>query len=333
MSLLVLNEREVENLLSMPNCIELMEHALGSLARGEAVLPLRSVLRIPDSPNVFACMPAYSKSLNAVGAKLITVYPGNHATALDSHQGAVVLFDGETGSVLALMDASPITAIRTAAVSAVATRLLARRDAGVLAILGSGVQARTHVDAMLAIASFRAVRIWSRTAAHARSLAADVGRRHAIEAHVATDASSAVRGADVVCTVTAAREPVLRGDWLSPGTHVNAVGASLPTARELDSEAVRRARVYVDRRESALAEAGDLLIPMGEKVIGAAHIVGEIGELITGTITGRETDDEITLFKSLGLAVEDLACAHSLYELARSREAGSRVDFGADRSV
>src|SRR5947207_1099177 len=209
MTILILNRREVEQLLPMRKCIDLMADALASLARGEVILPLRPVLRVPDSPNAFALMPAYSKSLRAIGAKLITVFPGNHGTDLDSHQGAVVLFDGERGNVLALIDAASITAIRTAAVSGVATRLLATENARTLAILGSGVQARTHIDAMLAVRPFDKIRLWSRNADHARALAQST-EREGVEFIVAREAETAVRSADVVCTVTASRAPVLR---------------------------------------------------------------------------------------------------------------------------
>lgn len=326
MKVLILNKREVESMLSMPACIELMETALASLARGEVVLPLRPVLRIPDSPNVFALMPAYSASLKAIGTKFITVFPGNHGTTMDSHQGAMLLIDGERGNVLAMMDAASITAIRTAAVSAVATRLLARHDARTLAILGAGVQGRTHLAAMLVARSFTTVRVWSRDPARARALADDAARR-GLAASATSDAEGAVRGADVVCTVTAAREPVLLGDWLAPGVHVNAVGASMPNARELDTKAVLRARVFVDRRESALNEAGDILIPMNEGAFTADHIVAEIGELLAGKAQGRRDDRDITLFKSLGLAVEDLACAHYLHDRANHHGVGTWVEF------
>ena len=311
----------------MQKCIELMEDAFRSLARGEVILPLRPVLRIPDSSNVFALMPAYSKSLRAIGTKLITVYPGNHGTDLDSHQGAVLLLDGERGNPLAMIDAASITAIRTAAVSGVATRLLAPKDAATVAILGSGVQGRAHVDAMLAIRPFKRVVVWSRDVEHAKSLAAAASKQHGIKVDVAPAVESAVREAEVVCTVTASREPVLRGAWLRPGAHVNAVGASMPNARELDTEAVRRSRVFVDRRESALNEAGDLLIPMREGAITADHIVAEIGDVLTGAAEGRRSPAEITLFKSLGLAIEDLASAHFLYGRAKSEQAGTWVEF------
>jgi ornithine cyclodeaminase len=281
---------------------------------------------VPDSPNLFGVMPAYSKALGALGAKLISVYPGNHGTSLDSHQGAVMLFDGSNGSPVALMDAVSITAIRTAAVSGVATRVLARRDARTLAILGSGVQARTHVQAMLGVRRFERIVIWSRRSEHAEALAREVSRP-GLQVDAVRDAREAVAAADVVCTVTAAREPVLSGSWLRSGTHVNAVGAALPTMRELDSEAVVRARLFVDRRESALNEAGEVLIPLREGVITPEHIIGEIGEVLIGRASGRERDDDVTLFKSLGLAVEDLACAHFLHDRARRDNTGTWVDL------
>ena len=327
MKVLILSRSDIEFLLTMPKCIELMESALVSLARGEVILPLRPVLRVPDSPNVFALMPAYSKALKAIGTKLITVYPGNHGTSLDSHQGVVLLFDGENGSVLAMMDAASITAIRTAAVSGVATRLLARTNATTLAILGAGVQARTHIDAMLAVRPFTKILVWSRTPDHAREVADDATRRHQVEAEAAQSAADAVSAADVVCTVTAAREPVLRGEWLKPGTHINAVGASVPTARELDTEAVKRARIFVDRRESALNEAGDILIPMKEGAITADAIVAEVGELLANGSPARLGEMEITLFKSLGLAVEDLACAHYLHGRAKTDGSGTWAEL------
>jgi ornithine cyclodeaminase len=327
MQILILNKREVESLLPMRKCIDLMADALVSLARGQVILPLRPVLRIPDSPNAFALMPAYSKSLRAIGTKLISVFPGNHGTEVDSHQGAVILFDGANGSPLAMMDAASITAIRTAAVSGVATRQLARKDASTLAILGSGVQARAHLDAMFAVRPFKKVFVWSRNADHARALAAKAASTHRADFEVVADAITAVENADVVCTVTASREPVLLGKWLRPGTHVNAVGASVPTARELDTETIKRAEVVVDRRESALNEAGDLLIPMREGAIPSDRVFVEIGELLSGHDRGRQKDDEITVFKSLGLAIEDLAAAHYLYDRAKREQAGTWVEF------
>lgn len=325
--MLILNRQDVVRLLSMQTCVSLMEDALASLARGEVILPLRPILRVPDTLNVLALMPAYSKALNAIGTKLITVFPGNHGTDLDSHQGIVVLIDSERGALLAIMDAASITAIRTAATSGAATRLLARKDASTVTIVGAGVQGRAHIDAMLGVLPFKKILIWSRNGEHARALAGEAAARHCAAIEAVESLETAVRAADVVCTVTASREPVVLGKWLKAGAHVNAVGASVATARELDTEAVKRSRVYVDRRESALNEAGDVLIPMRECAISENHIIAELGNVIIGTAKGRQSDEEITLFKSLGLAVEDLACAHYLHDRARHEKAGTWVEL------
>jgi ornithine cyclodeaminase len=245
----------------------------------------------------------------------------------------VLLFDPDNGSLAAILDATPITTIRTAAVSAVATRLLARDSAETLAIIGSGVQAHAHVEAIHAVRPIKTVRVWSRNAEHARRLAAAAQDRFGLDAFVTPTAGEAVHDADIVCTTTSAREPVLLGEWLSPGTHVNAIGASQRSARELDSAAVVRSRLYVDRRESALKEPGDILVPLEDGDIGPDHIVAEIGELLIGKggDVGRRTDDEITLFKSLGLAIEDLAAASHVYGAALRTGNGVRVELGGAR--
>ena len=331
---LVLGDRDVRALLSMEECIDVMAGALATLSRGDAVLPLRPMIRLPDSANIFALMPAYLGAPKSVGVKVITVFPGNHGSALDAHQGAVLLFDADNGRLLAVLDATTITAIRTAAVSGVATRLLAREDADDLAILGAGVQGRSHLEAMLAVRPVKRLRVWSRTSANARALANHAAEYHGVHAEVAADPASAVQGASIVCTTTASRDPVLEGAWLAPGAHVNAVGACIPTARELDSNAVVRAKLYVDRRESALAEPGDILIPLQDGEITSTHLVAEIGELLIddgARRLGRQNDDEVTLFKSLGLAVEDLAAAHFLYEKALREGAGQHVSLGGLR--
>jgi ornithine cyclodeaminase len=335
MQTLLLSDREVAVLLPMRECIAVMADALRSLARNDAVLPLRSVAKVPGSPNLLAMMPGMlgvaSGERTAIGAKVITVFPGNDATPYDSHIGVVLLFDSEHGRLLAIIDASSVTAIRTAAVSGLATDLLARPDAGDLAILGAGVQAMTHLEAMREVRSLRRVRVWSRSRERAARFADRARARFGVVAETARDGASAVRGADIVCTVTASREPVLHGEWLAPGAHVNAVGAALASARELDAAAVQRARLYVDRRESALAEAGDVLIPIAEGAIDASHIVGELGEVLTGAVPGRERADEVTVFKSLGLAIEDVAAARRIHEKAVATGAGMRVSIGGLR--
>ena len=317
----------------MAECISVMEDALAALARGQAQLPLRQVLMLPDGRGAFAAMPAHLTTPAALGIKVISVFPGNQGTEYDSHQGAVLLFETERGRLLAIMDASSITAIRTAAVSALATRVLARPDAGTLALLGSGVQAATHLAALALVRPLRQVRVWSRDKAHVEGFVARARARHPFAVEAAAGAREAVEGADLVCTLTSSREPVVKGEWLRPGVHVNAVGASVRTARELDSAAVARARLFVDRRESALSEAGDFLIPRGEGVIGDDHIVGELGDVLVGRTEGRRSTEEITLFKSLGLAVEDVASAHRIHANALAAGRGTWVEVGGERDA
>lgn len=337
MRTLLVSHREVTGLLPMAECIDVMASAFRALARGDALLPLRQVVRLPDSPNLLALMPSQiganerTRHRPALGAKVITVFPGNDATPYDSHMGVVLLFDDDLGRLLAIMDASTITAIRTAAVSGLATRLLARADAGDLAILGAGAQALTHLDAMRCARALRRVRVWSRSSERAQRFASRALARCGVTVEVQGSAQAAVDGADLICTVTASREPVLEGAWVAEGAHINAVGAALPTARELDTEAVRRSRLFVDRRESALAEAGDFLIPRSEGIIDDAHIRGDLGELVTGTAAGRESATDVTLFKSLGLAIEDVAAARHIYEKGVALGTGIWVSLGGVR--
>jgi ornithine cyclodeaminase/alanine dehydrogenase-like protein (mu-crystallin family) len=331
MSVLIVSQSEVTRMLPMPECIEAMAEALMAVGRGEVVLPLRQVVPLPHHLGALASMPVYAESPRGMAVKVIAVFPGNHGTAFDSHQGAVLLFEGEHGSLQAILDASEVTAIRTAAVSGVATRLLAREDAGDLSILGSGVQARTHLAAMLAVRRIHRVRVWSPTPEKRERFAEREGRRHGITVEAVASAQEAVAEADLICTTTSSREPVLKGEWLAPGAHVNAVGSSIRSARELDTGAVMRSRLFVDRRESTLAEAGDFLFPKAEGAIGDDHIRGEIGEILLGRLRGRESDEEITLFKSLGIAVEDLAAAQLVYARAVEQGVGTWVELGGGR--
>jgi ornithine cyclodeaminase/alanine dehydrogenase-like protein (mu-crystallin family) len=331
MQVLIVNQEEVPRLLPMVECMEAMERVLATLTRGEAILPLRNILWLPQRVGGLGLMPAALLPERAVGVKVITFFPGNEGTALDTHQGAVLLFESEKGKLLAVIDATSITAIRTAAVSGVATRLLARQDAGDLAIIGSGVQARTHLEAMRIARQIRRVRVASKDLEKAKAFAARESARHGLTIEPAASVREAVAGADIICTVTSSREPILLGDWISPGAHINAVGSSVAAARELDTAAVVRSCLYVDRRESALNEAGDFLIPKKEGAIGDHHIIGEIGEVLTGRVHGRTTAKEVTLFKSLGIAVEDVASALQIYEKARATGTGRFLDFGGAR--
>ena len=333
MQVLIVNQAEVRRLLPMAECVAVMEDVLSALARGEALLPLRQVLILPGGQGAFAAMPAHLSSPPAVGIKVITVFPGNHGSEYDSHQGAVLLFETTRGRLLAVMDATSITAIRTAAVSALATRVLARPEASTLALLGSGVQAATHLEAIALVRPLVRVRVWSRDPGHVARFVSGARARHPFDIEAAATAREAVADADIVCTVTSSREPVLQGEWLRPGAHVNAVGSSVPAARELDTAAVARARVFVDRRESAASEAGDLLVPRAEGAIGEDHVLGELGEVLVGRVAGRRSPDEVTLFKSLGLAVEDVASAHHIHARARAAGAGTWVELGGGRDA
>lgn len=337
MRTLLVSHREVAGLLPMKACIDAMADAFRALATGDARLPLRQVVSLPGTPNLLALMPGQlgvnsrERHRSAVGAKVITVFPGNESTPLDSHLGVVLLFEAEMGRLLAIIDASSVTAIRTAAVSAVATRLLSNPDAGDLAILGAGVQAMSHLEAMRAVRTLRRVRVWSRTGERCVRFAGKAQQKLGVAVEVSESAEACVGGADLICTVTSSREPVLRGSWIADGAHINAVGAALPTARELDSAAVARSRVYVDRRESAMAEAGDILIPMAEGIFNADHVRGDLGEVLMGAAPGRESPGEVTLFKSLGLAIEDLAAARHIYEQGVALGTGVWVSLGGLR--
>jgi len=304
MSVLILDEHQVRSLLTMGECIEAMAEVLSSLARGELHQPLRPVTRPEGSEMLMGLMPAYrGGELPAWSLKEIVIAPGNPARGLDAHQGAVLLHDGETGQLRALLNASAITEIRTAAVSAVATRALARPGASIVAIIGGGVQARSHDEAMRSVLPDAEIRTWARR---------DGGTPEAL-----------LREADVVCTCTSAREPVLEHGWLKPGAHVNAVGSSIPSARELDAETIAAATLVVDRRESALNEAGDLLLAG----FGEERIAAELGEVLSGAHPGRTDAEELTVFKSLGLGVEDLAAAELVVRKAREQGVGTEVDF------
>jgi alanine dehydrogenase len=291
-----LDESAVGRLLRMEEVIPIMEHALAAFSSGTVVQPVRTMLPVAEYQGFLGLMPAYTGE--ALGVKLVAFYP--HNTDVPTHHATILLFKPETGEPLVSMDGRLITEVRTAAVSAVATDQLARSDASVLAIIGSGVQARSHLEALRLVRNFREVRVWSPRRAK------EFAQEHGVDA--AASAEEAVRGADVVVTATTSPTPVLLGEWLSPGVHINAVGAPRPDWRELDDEVLRRSRVYVDSREAAQKESGD--------VIAAGEVLAEIGEVAAGTKPGRRSAEGATLFKSLGLAVEDVATAELVYRKA-----------------
>ncbi len=328
MKILILNHAEVEQLLPMPECIAAMETAFISFARGESQQPLRTIFRPPKVNGVMAMMPAFRAGESPLfGLKAICVFPGNAVIGKDAHQGGVMLFDGTTGELLALMNASAITAIRTAAVSALATRLLAREDAGDLAIIGAGVQARPHLVAIAGVRNLRRIRITARHFERAQSLAAEIQPQFSVPIEPVETAEAAARDADIIVTATTSREPVLKREWISPGAHINAIGTFSPKAREIDTATMVAATLFVDARESVLNEAGDYLIAVAEGAIGPEHIRAELGEVLIGAHPGRTSREEITLFKSLGLAVEDLAAAAHAYQKAKEQRLGQWVEF------
>jgi ornithine cyclodeaminase/alanine dehydrogenase-like protein (mu-crystallin family) len=319
-SVRVLDEHMVRSLLPMDECIEVMAEALASLARGKVHNPLRFVVRPPEAPSLMGLMPAYRGGETPLwGLKSVVIAPANAARGLDLHQGFVALFDGETGETRVILNAGGITAVRTAAVTGVATRLLARQGSRTLAILGAGIQGKANLEAMRSVGSFDRVLAWSRTPGRAEAELDGVEEVATVE--------EAVRDADVVVTATSAAEPILRRAWLKEGAHVNAVGSSIPTTRELDTQTMADAVLFVDRRESTINEAGDFLFPQREGAIGPDHIRAELGELLIGAAEGRRSDGELTVFKSLGLAVEDLAAAEHVLRRAEAENVGAVVSL------
>lgn len=329
MALDILTGEAIRNLVSMEACIDLMGEMMRGISRGATTIPPRAVVPLGPDGNLYLDMPGATAKPPAFGSKLLGYFPGN--TARPMIQGVIVLFDVATGAPTAIVDAVSVTALRTAAASGLATRLLAREDASTLAILGTGVQAEAHLRAMRAVRPVKRVFVWSRSPGKAEAFAARHRAGAGCDITAVPGARSAVERADIVCTVTASPTPILEGRWLKPGTHLNLVGAFTPTTREADTEAIRRARVFVEIREFALREAGEIAIPIGEGAITANHVAGEIGEVVGGTVAGRTGPDEITAYKSLGNVAQDLATAAFACEQAAGRKVPgvTRVDgFG-----
>ena len=327
MNVLVLDHDQVTVLLPIADCIPVMEQCLVAVADGSIHNPLRTIVRPPKATGLLGLMPAHLSGSDPVfGVKTVCVFPGNPAIGKDAHQGAVLLFSGDTGELLAMMNASAITAIRTAAVSAVATRALARPESRVLAIIGAGIQARAHAAAISEVLPIERIRVAGRDPHRLRRMADDTAAVLSIPIDAVDSAEAAVRDADVVVTVTNSAKPVLDRSWLARGTHINAVGSSIATAREIDSATMADARLFVDRRESTLNESGDYLMAVADNAIrGPDHIVAELGDVLAGRAEGRRSDDEITLFESLGLAAQDLFAARHLLRVAREAGAGTWV--------
>jgi len=328
MKLLVLNHDEVVRLLPMSECIDVMQEALSGLARGEAELPLRPIFRPENVRGVMAMMPSFRRGDSPLfGLKAICVFPDNAAIGIDAHQGGVLVFSGQTGELMALVNASAITAIRTAAVSGVATRTLARQEANELAIIGAGVQGRTHLEAMAHVRPLRRARIVAQRFENAQAFADEMQAKFDFTIEPVRVAEEAVREANLIVTATTSHDPVIKREWIRPGSHINAVGTYSPKAREIDTATIVAASLFVDRRESALNEAGDYMIPAAEGLIGPDHIRAELGEILIGKHAGRSAHNEITVFKSLGLAIEDLAAAEYVYQKGKEKSVGSLISF------
>ena len=335
--ILFLSAADVRVLLPVHDCINVMASAFVAMTERRATMPNRGSLSLGDDGESMLLMPAtFRETIHDgaggegghhgwFGAKVLSVIPQNASSGRDSIQGVIVLFERQYGSTVAVIDAGAVTAIRTAAVSAVATRLLARPDATRLALIGSGVQAVSHLAAMLAIRPLRELRVWSRNADRCAALAQAAEAEFGIDARVGSSARDAVENADIICTVTSASAPVIESAWIAPGTHINAVGAHRPTERELDSDTIRRASVFVDHLPAALAEAGDVLVPIAEGSVTRAHVRGDLSDLLCGRIIGRAADDDVTVFKSVGIAVTDIAAAAHAYEQAAAAGLGTTV--------
>lgn len=319
----LLGEKDVRAVLSMDDLIAAMESALDRFSSGAVRQPLRTVIDVASRHAFFGVMPAFMDgAVPALGSKLVSVYHSNAAQGLPSHLATILLFDPDTGALAAVIDGRYITEARTAAASAASTKHLARRDARILGVLGAGVQARSHIEAITRVRPIEEVRLWGRDPSRVDTLIDEM--RPSVPARLvrAATARDAAREADIIALVTASREPVLSRDAVREGTHICAVGACRPDQREMDSALVKASRVFVDSRTGALAEAGDIVIPLKEGAIDEGHIAGEIGDVCGGRIQGRRDAAEITIFKSLGMAVEDVAAAHLAFARASERGLG-----------
>jgi len=308
--------------VSMGDLIDAMEAALVRFSSRQVVQPLRTVIEVGLQKAFVGVMPAFIQDPPALGTKVVSVFSSNTAVGLPTHLATIVLLDSMTGELLSVVDGRFITEARTAAVSALSVKLLARSDASRLAIIGSGVQARSHLEAIGLVRDLAAVRVWSPNADHRAAFAREMQPRTSAPIMATSSAQDAIDGADLVVLATGSRDPVVRNEWIAGGAHLCAVGACRPDQREMDTALVSRSRLFVDSRTGALAEAGDIVLPIAEGAFGETHIAGELGEVASGAVPGRTSPAEVTVFKSLGMAVEDIAAAHLAYVKAAERGLG-----------
>jgi alanine dehydrogenase len=324
---LILSREQVQELLDMRAAIDAVESGLVEFSAGQAVMPVRVTTPVPAHGGVVLGMPAFLGQTNALGTKIVTVYKNNPARGLPTILAVVVVNDPETGKVEAIMDGGYLTAVRTAAASAVGTKYLARPESRTLGILGTGVQGFSHLWAMKEVSAVEQVVIYNRSVDKAREFKRQYAERFGLPIEIVPNEEAVCRASDILVLATTAAEPIIRREWLKPGLHINAVGSHSPGARELDSDTVAAARIVVDSREANLKESGDLLIPMNEGRISAEAFADEIGEVAVGKKPGRGSPDEITIYKSVGIAIEDVATANLVLKRARAEGVGTQVEL------
>ena len=324
--MLVLSEKQVQSLIDLDELIAALEQAHIQYSTGKAVMPVRLVVPLPQIQGRITSMPGYLNEDKALGMKVVTYFQDNPKQNLPAILATIMLFSSDTGKMIAAMDGGYITAIRTACASALATRVLANPETPVLGILGAGVQARAHIQALTRVRQLRRIKLYSPSGKSARSIKQDLEKPCAIPIDVVDSAQAAVRDSDLLVTVTTAKDPIVQVEWLKPGVHINAVGSHRPDLREIDGATLKRAKVVVDSREAVMAECGDILLALKEQSIGAADIHGEIGEVLAGTKAGRSSPSEITLYKSVGIAIQDVAAAQLVYRKALERNVGTDVE-------
>jgi alanine dehydrogenase len=329
MKLRIISQSDMKQLISMAETIEIVKRAFDQLSAGEADVPVRNQLEVSQHKGITLFMPAYLRTSDQLGLKIVSVFPDNLKVGIPTIHALVTVVDAKTGQPAAVMDGTYLTALRTGAASGAATDLLARSDARTAAIFGAGVQGRTQLEAICAVRCIEKVLVFDVNRDAAEAFVSEMrtrGGQIPPDMTVATTATHAVRDADVVCTTTTAREPVFEDQYLKQGVHINAVGAFTPDTREIPTETIRRARLFVDSREACWAEAGDLIIPRDQGLISEADIAAELGELVSHTKPGRISENDVTFFKSVGNAVQDVAVACKILEEALTQGLGTEVD-------
>ncbi len=325
--MLVLSEKEIRRLIDIEEMIGALEKAHLQFSTGKAVMPVRLVVPLPQIKGRITSMPAYLGEDRALGMKVVTYFQQNPKEGLPAILATIMLYSPETGKILALMDGGFITATRTACASAMATKILANPETPTLGVLGAGVQSAAHIRALCRVRAIKSIKLYSPSGNSARRLKEELEPEVKIKIEPVKTAEEATRGADLLVTATTAPEPILNSSWLKPGAHINAIGSHRPDLREIDAATMKRAKVFVDSREAIMAECGDVLLAIKEGAIAERHASVEIGEVLPGNKPGRTTPEEITLYKSVGIAVQDVAAAQLVYQKALEKKVGTNVEI------